>query len=44
MIIKMFFDIITLIKKTTLYRERYVQPGPLSDTENLEYLKIRRKE
>jgi len=40
----MFFDIIPLIKKKTLYRERYVLPEPLSDTENKEYLKIRKKE
>jgi len=40
----MFFDITSPVKKKTLYWERYVLPGPLSDTENPEYLKIRKKE
>jgi hypothetical protein len=33
----MFFDIIPLIKKTSLYRERYALPETLADTQNQKY-------
>jgi len=41
--IKMFFDKTSLLKKKTLYRERYVLPETLSDTQNQKYSKSRRE-
>lgn len=39
----MFFEIPSTVKKKALYRERYVLPGPLSDTQNQKYLKSLKK-
>jgi len=39
----MFLDITSTVKKKTLYRERYILPEPLSDTQNQKYLKSRKK-